>query len=118
MKTATLPLLFVLMALGVSCKKADQAREKTANASDNQVSRQVESLDLQEQRREDFAKRFNEERERRRELARHLESANHLFQKREIKAALAELDKASAISGKNPEVQNLRGSCYVEMRHI
>lgn len=118
MKTATLPVLIILMTLGGACKKSDQTLEKTGEAGDGRISRKVESLDFQEQRREDFAKRFNEERERRRELARHLESANHLFQKRDIKAALVELDKASAVSNKNPEVLNLRGSCHVEMREF
>jgi tetratricopeptide (TPR) repeat protein len=76
----------------------------------------MESLESHEVRRADFAKRFNAEKERRRELARHLESAKLLFQKRDIKAALSELDEAAVISGNDPDVQNLRGSCHVEMR--
>jgi tetratricopeptide (TPR) repeat protein len=117
MKTATLPILLVLVAVGGSCRKAGQTVEEGGQAGKSRVSKShMEALEAHEARRADFAMRFNAEKQRRREFARHLESAKLLFQKRDIKAALVELDEAADLSVNDPDVQNLRGSCYVEMR--
>jgi tetratricopeptide (TPR) repeat protein len=54
--------------------------------------------------------------ERRKEFIKHLGEANRIFQQKRIFETLEEFDKASAIFKDSPEIHNLRGSCYVEMR--
>lgn len=54
--------------------------------------------------------------ENRKEFIKHLSEANRIFQQKRIFETLDELDKASAIFKDSPEIHNLRGSCYVEMR--
>lgn len=54
--------------------------------------------------------------EQRREFIKHLGEAARLFNEKRIFETLEELDKASAIFNESPEIFNLRGSCYVEMR--
>lgn len=54
--------------------------------------------------------------ERRKEFIKHLSEANRIFQQKRIFEALEELEKAAAIFTDSPEIHNLRGSCYVEMR--
>ena len=45
-----------------------------------------------------------------------LESAKAFFKKKDVQTALVELEAAYELDPKNPEVLNLRGSCYVEKR--
>lgn len=54
--------------------------------------------------------------EKRKEFIKHLGEANRIFQQKRIFETLEELEKASAIFKDSPEIHNLRGSCYVEMR--
>jgi tetratricopeptide (TPR) repeat protein len=54
--------------------------------------------------------------ESRKEFAKHLGEASRIFQQKRIFETMEELDKASAIFKDSPEIHNLRGSCYVEMR--
>lgn len=54
--------------------------------------------------------------ERRKEFINHIGSASRMFQQKRIFEALDELEKARVIFEASPEVYNLRGSCYVEMR--
>lgn len=54
--------------------------------------------------------------ERRNEFIKHLGEANRVFQQKRIFETMEELDKAAAIFTDSPELHNLRGSCYVEMR--
>ena len=54
--------------------------------------------------------------EKRAEFAKHLGEATRVFQQKRIFEALEELEKASAIFTDSPEVHNLRGSSYVEIR--
>jgi tetratricopeptide (TPR) repeat protein len=54
--------------------------------------------------------------ESRKEFLKHLGEANRIFQQKRIFETLEELDKASKIFTDSPEIHNLRGSCYVEMR--
>lgn len=54
--------------------------------------------------------------ERRKEFVKHLMEANRLFQQKRIFETMEQIDKASAIFADSPELYNLRGSCYVEMR--
>jgi tetratricopeptide (TPR) repeat protein len=59
-------------------------------------------LNLPEQSRKDFVK--------------HLGEATRMFQQKRIFETLEEVDKAEKIFSDSPEIMNLRGSCYVEMR--
>jgi tetratricopeptide (TPR) repeat protein len=45
-----------------------------------------------------------------------LNEANRVFQQKRVFECLEELHKASQIFAESPELLNLRGSCYVEMR--
>jgi tetratricopeptide (TPR) repeat protein len=54
--------------------------------------------------------------ESRKEFIKHLGEANRIFQQKRIFETLEELDKATKIFADSPEIHNLRGSCYVEMR--
>lgn len=54
--------------------------------------------------------------ERRNEFIKHLEESNRLFQQKRIFETLDEIAKAEKIFKDSPEIYNLRGSCYVEMR--
>jgi hypothetical protein len=54
--------------------------------------------------------------ERRNEFIKHLGEANRLFQQKRIFETLEEIEKAMKIFQDSPEVYNLRGSCFVEMR--
>jgi tetratricopeptide (TPR) repeat protein len=46
----------------------------------------------------------------------HLGEAGRLFQQKRVFETLDELDKAEKIFKDSPEIHNLRGSCFVEMR--
>jgi len=54
--------------------------------------------------------------ESRKEFIKHLGEANRLFQQKRIFETLDEVEKASKIFADSPEVYNMRGSCFVEMR--
>jgi tetratricopeptide (TPR) repeat protein len=54
--------------------------------------------------------------ERRKEFAEHMQEAMRLFQQKRIFETLEEVNKAEKIFDQSPEILNLRGSCYVEMR--
>ncbi len=54
--------------------------------------------------------------ERRNEFIKHLEEAGRLFQQKRVFETLEEIGKAEKIFKDSPEIYNLRGSCYVEMR--
>lgn len=63
---------------------------------------QQDFLNLPEESRKDFIK--------------YISAATRMFQQKRIFEALDELEKAGSIFEDSPEVYNLRGSCYVEMR--
>jgi len=54
--------------------------------------------------------------ESRKEFIKHISEANRIFQQKRIFETLEELDKAAVIFKDSPELANLRGSCFVEMR--
>ncbi len=54
--------------------------------------------------------------ENRKDFVKHLGEANRLFQQKRIFETLDELDKTAKIFVDSPEIYNLRGSCFVEMR--
>lgn len=54
--------------------------------------------------------------ESRKEFIKHLSEANRLFQQKRIFETLEELDNAEKIFADSPELYNLRGNCFVEIR--
>jgi tetratricopeptide (TPR) repeat protein len=54
--------------------------------------------------------------ESRKEFFKHFSEATRLFQQKRIFESLDEIDKAEKIFSDSPEIFNLRGSCFVEMR--
>lgn len=54
--------------------------------------------------------------ESRKEFIKHLSEASRLFQQKRVFETLEEIDKAGKIFMDSPELYNLRGSCFVEMR--
>jgi tetratricopeptide (TPR) repeat protein len=56
--------------------------------------------------------------ERRREFAKHIARAGELFGQKRIFETLDEVAKAEAVFAKSPDLLNLKGSCYVELRNF
>ncbi len=54
--------------------------------------------------------------EKRKEFTQHLLEASKFFSQKRIFESLDELAKAEAIFPDSPEIENIRGSCYVEFR--
>ena len=75
-----------------------KAEKETPKLTESQQS----FLNLPEERRKDFFKNLGE--------------ANRLFQQKRIFETLNALNKAEAIFADSPEVLNIRGACYVEIR--
>ena len=101
MKATTLfSLLFLITPLAAQ----DEAppADKAPATSDALLPNQQAFLNLPEESRKEFIKHFSE--------------ANRVFQQKRIFEALDEIEKAAAIFKDSPELHNLRGSCYVEMR--
>jgi tetratricopeptide (TPR) repeat protein len=103
MKSITFLSLFVLLTPLVAQNEAAPAADKPdAAPKEALLPNQQAFLNLPEESRKEFIK--------------HLGEANRIFQQKRIFEALEELDKAYAIFKDSPEIHNLRGSCYVEMR--
>lgn len=97
--------LFVLLALAapLTAQTESTPAEKPAAPEEQALApNQQAFLNLPEERRKEFIK--------------HLGEANRIFQQKRIFETLDELDKAAKIFADSPEIHNLRGSCYVEMR--
>ncbi len=102
MKAKTL-LLAVALAAPLAAQTESAPAAKAAEAAEQELApNQKAFLNLPEESRKEFIK--------------HLGEANRIFQQKRIFEALDELDKASKIFEDSPEIHNLRGSCYVEMR--
>jgi Tfp pilus assembly protein PilF len=102
MKATALLSLFVLLTPLAAQNEAAPADSKPAETKAALLPYQEAFLNLPEESRKNFIK--------------HLGEANRVFQQKRIFETLEELDKASAIFKDSPEIYNLRGSCYVEMR--
>ena len=96
--TALFSTLILLTPLAAQNEPAPAAKAPAAALLPNQQA----FLNLPEEKRKEFIK--------------HLGEANRIFQQKRIFETLEELEKASAIFKDSPEIHNLRGSCYVEMR--
>ncbi len=101
MKARTLLSLFVLVTplVGQTTPAPDA---KTTPSGEKMSPNQQAFLNLPEEDRKAFIKNMTE--------------AERLFQQKRIFETLDELDKAAKIFVDSPEIYNLRGSCFVEMR--
>jgi len=105
MKSITILSLFVLLsplAFGQNEAAPAAAGNSEPAAQQELLPNQQAFLNLPEERRKEFIK--------------HLGEANRIFQQKRIFECMEELEKAYAIFKDSPEIHNLRGSCYVEMR--
>jgi tetratricopeptide (TPR) repeat protein len=101
MKAIPLFALFLLSS-PLMAQGAPVAPGKEPVAAGELMPNQKAFLNLPEESRNDFLK--------------HLGEAHRLFQQKRIFETLDELDKTMKIFNDSPEIYNLRGSCYVEMR--
>ena len=102
MKANHLLSLFVLVT-PLAAQDAPKPVEKSPVVDAKALSpNQQAFLNLPEESRKDFVK--------------HLSEATRLFQQKRIFETLDELDKTQKIFADSPEIYNLRGSCFVEMR--
>lgn len=101
MKARTLLFLFVMVSPLVGQTSSIPAAN-TPPAGQNLMPHQQAFLNLPEEERKTFIK--------------HLAESERLFQQKRIFECLDELEKAAKIFGDSPEIYNLRGSCFVEMR--
>jgi tetratricopeptide (TPR) repeat protein len=76
--------------------------QPAASTAESLMPNQKAFLNLPEESRKDFVK--------------HLEEAGRLFQQKRVFETLDELEKTAKIFKDSPEIYNLRGSCFVEMR--
>ena len=102
MKANHLLSLFVLVT-PLAAQDAPKPVEKSPVVDAKALSpNQQAFLNLPEESRKDFVK--------------HLSEATRLFQQKRIFETLDELEKTQKIFADSPEIYNLRGSCFVEMR--
>ena len=102
MKANHLLSLFVLVT-PLAAQDAAKPVEKMPLVDAKALSpNQQAFLNLPEESRKDFVK--------------HLSEATRLFQQKRIFETLDELDKTQKVFSDSPEIYNLRGSCFVEMR--
>lgn len=102
MKAISILSLLVLITPLVAQDKAPPATTKLPAEQAALSPNQQAFLNLPEESRKDFIK--------------HLGEATRIFQQKRIFETLDELDKASKIFADSPELYNMRGSCFVEMR--
>lgn len=102
MKSSLLLLLLVSLTPLHAQNEAAANVEKPADAPKELMPNQKAFLNLPEENRKDFIK--------------HVSEATRLFQQKRVFETLEELDKAEKIFAESPEIMNLRGSCFVEMR--
>jgi tetratricopeptide (TPR) repeat protein len=102
MKPLTFLSLIVLLTPLVAQNETAPAGDQSKPATQTLLPNQQAFLNLPEESRKEFIK--------------HVGEANRIFQQKRIFEAMEELDKAYAIFKDSPEIYNLRGSCYVEMR--
>jgi tetratricopeptide (TPR) repeat protein len=95
----------ILLALFMPLVAQNEDSAAGSNAQPNQqdlLPNQRAFLNLPEEQRSQFVKLIGE--------------AGRVFQQKRVFEALEQLDKASEIFSESPEIHNLRGSCYVEIR--
>jgi tetratricopeptide (TPR) repeat protein len=97
----TLSLLILATPL-VAENEAKPAEKPPVPEAKQMMPNQMEFLNLPQEVRKEFGK--------------HLSEAARLFKQKRIFEALDELDKTALIYSYSPEIHDLRGCCYVEMR--
>ena len=97
-----LPFLLLLALLAPLSAQNESEPAAAGDAAPALLPNQQAFLNLPEERRKEFAK--------------HLGEATRVFQQKRVFECLDELEKAARIFADSPEIHNLRGSCYVEMR--
>ncbi len=102
MKAISLLTLLILVTPLAAQNSGSPADNKPATGVDALLPNQQAFLNLPEESRKEFIKHFSE--------------ANRVFQQKRIFETLDNIEKAAAIFADSPELHNLRGSCYVEMR--
>jgi tetratricopeptide (TPR) repeat protein len=102
MKPSFLLLLLVSLTPMRAQNEAAANVEKPTEVAKELLPNQKAFLNLPEENRKDFIK--------------HVSEATRLFQQKRVFETLEELDKAEKIFADSPEIMNLRGSCFVEMR--
>lgn len=101
MKAISLLSLFALVS-PLAAQGDIKSAEKTPAAKQELLPNQKAFLNLPEESRKDFIK--------------HLGEATRLFRDKRIFETMEALDQATKIFPDSPEIHNLRGSCFVEMR--
>lgn len=96
--------IFSLLVLATPLAAQDGAKpaEKQPNGAAAYTPNQQAFLNLPEANRQEFIK--------------HLSEADRLFKQKRIFETLEELDKVEKVFADSPELYNLRGNCFVEMR--
>jgi tetratricopeptide (TPR) repeat protein len=102
MKTIALFSLIALLSPLTAQNEAKPAEKAPVEKTPELMPNQQAFLNLAQESRNDFIKHLNE--------------ANRLFQQKRIFETLEVIEKASNIFADSPELYNLRGSCFVEMR--
>lgn len=102
MKAISLFSLFALVTPLVAQGDAKPAEKTPAAAKLELLPNQQAFLNLPEESRKEFIKNLSE--------------ATRLFRDKRIFETMDALDKATKIFADSPEIHNLRGSCFVEMR--
>jgi tetratricopeptide (TPR) repeat protein len=118
MRTSITLVSFITLVLLLiaSIKKARPASADSPEPAIGQSARVTGTLGSDEDRYSQSKRMRDLSKKDRFDFSNHLKSAGEFFEKRDIPAALAELDRASQIVDMHPEVLNLRGSCHVETR--
>ena len=102
MKKISFLSLFVMATPLVAQNEAKPAEKTPAAEQPALMPNQQAFLNLPEETRKQFIK--------------HLGEAQRLFQQKRIFETMEELNKAAKVFEDSPEIYNLRGSCFVEMR--
>ncbi|HEX5791287.1 MAG TPA: hypothetical protein VFY13_09030, partial [Luteolibacter sp.] len=102
MSLRTLPAIALLAAAVPFPAQAQDNPGPKPTKVENMLPNQQAFLNLNEEQRIQFIKRFQE--------------ANRLYSQKRIFESLDELERARQIFEGSPEVYNLQGSCYMEMR--
>jgi len=113
---AYITLGLLVIGIAVIWKMVCTTSADSPESANGQYSRMNDGLTSEEARYEWSSRMRDLSRKNRLEFSEHLKSAEGFFVKRDIPAALAELDRASRIVDMHPEILNLRGSCHVETR--
>lgn len=105
-----------VLVLATSCEK----EERTASAGNDESAPRhhsgAEGFSGEDRRRDPANSDRKQDRARQLEFSKLLESARKSFESHDISSALAALEEAGDLYEMHPDVLNLRGSCYVELR--